>query len=140
MEEKFRQTFEASEREHQERVTMTVEEHERKCALYEDQIKECEKLTQSKVEEISQVRLQAEEAAAAAAKKLSLVQATLDDAREQVRTLTDELQAQTKGAKEMDGVAAFGMLHENYSRRTLGRMFRVQRECMYPKAAKDLRR
>ena len=39
---------------------------------------------------------------------------------------------------DMDGVEAYGRLHKEYSRRTLGRMFRVQRECMYPKAAKDL--
>ena len=33
---------------------------------------------------------------------------------------------------ESDGVRARVKLHANYSRRTLGRMFRVQRECMYP--------
>jgi hypothetical protein len=38
----------------------------------------------------------------------------------------------------MDGVEAHGKLHANYSRRTLGRMFRVQRERMYPKQVKDL--
>ena len=43
-----------------------------------------------------------------------------------------------KGARDMDGVEAYGMLHENYSKRTMGRMFRVQRECMYPKAVKEL--
>lgn len=43
-----------------------------------------------------------------------------------------------KGAGNMDGVEAYGKLHANYSKRTLGRMFRVQRECMYPKAVKDL--
>ena len=43
-----------------------------------------------------------------------------------------------KAARDMDGVEAYGKLHENYSRRTLGRMFRVQRECMYPKPVKDM--
>ena len=38
----------------------------------------------------------------------------------------------------MDGVRAWARLHANYSRRTLGRMFRVQRECMYPKPVKDV--
>ena len=38
----------------------------------------------------------------------------------------------------MDGMGAWVRLHANYSRRTLGRMFRVQRECMYPKPAKDV--
>ena len=33
---------------------------------------------------------------------------------------------------------AWARLHANYSRRTLGRMLRVQRECMYPKLAKDV--
>ena len=39
---------------------------------------------------------------------------------------------------EMDGVRAWARLHANFGRRTLGRMFRVQRECMYPKPAKDV--
>ena len=43
-----------------------------------------------------------------------------------------------KSVSEMDGVRAWARLHANYSRRTLGRMFRVQRECMYPKLAKDV--
>ena len=43
-----------------------------------------------------------------------------------------------KGAKDMDGLLAYSLLHENYSKRTLGRMFRMQRECMYPRGAKDL--
>ena len=34
---------------------------------------------------------------------------------------------------------AWSTLYANYSRRTLRRMFRVQRECMYPKLAKDVR-
>ena len=38
----------------------------------------------------------------------------------------------------MDGVRAWARLHVNYSRRTLGIMFRVQRECMYPKLVKDV--
>ena len=38
----------------------------------------------------------------------------------------------------MDGVRAWARLHANYSRRTLGRMFRVQRECMYPMLVKDV--
>ena len=38
-----------------------------------------------------------------------------------------------KSVSEMDGVRAWVRLHANCSRRTLGRMFRVQRECMYPK-------
>ena len=37
-----------------------------------------------------------------------------------------------------NGVGAWARLHANYSRRTLGRMFRVQRKCMYPKPAKDV--
>ena len=44
-----------------------------------------------------------------------------------------------RGVSELDGLVAWGTLHERYSRRTLGRMFRVQRECMYPKQAKNLR-
>ena len=43
-----------------------------------------------------------------------------------------------KSVSEMDGVRAWARLHANYSRRTLGRMFRVQRECMYPKPVKDV--
>ena len=43
-----------------------------------------------------------------------------------------------KSVSEMDGVRAWARLHANCSRRTLGRMFRVQRECMYPKPVKDV--
>ena len=43
-----------------------------------------------------------------------------------------------KSVTEMDGVRSWARLHANCSRRTLGRMFRVQRECMYPKPAKDV--
>ena len=41
-----------------------------------------------------------------------------------------------KSVSEMDGVRAWARLHVDYSRRTLGTMFRVQRECMYPKPVK----
>ena len=43
-----------------------------------------------------------------------------------------------KGATDMDGVLAYGLLHGNYSKRRMGRMFRIQRECLYPRAVKDL--
>ena len=36
------------------------------------------------------------------------------------------------------GVEAWSKLHANFSRKMLGIMFRVQRECMYPKAVKDV--
>ena len=38
-----------------------------------------------------------------------------------------------RGVSEMDGVKAFGVLHARYNRRTMGRMFRMQKDCMYPK-------
>ena len=44
-----------------------------------------------------------------------------------------------KGVAELDGLLAWGTLNKQYSQRTIGRMFRVQRECMYPKQAKNLR-
>ena len=43
-----------------------------------------------------------------------------------------------KSVTELDGVGAWARLHANQSRRELGRMFTVQRECMYPKPAKDV--
>ena len=43
-----------------------------------------------------------------------------------------------KSVSDMDGVRAWARLHANYSRRTLGRMFRVQCECMYSKLLKDV--
>ena len=43
-----------------------------------------------------------------------------------------------KSVSEIDRVRAWARLHANYSRRTLGRMFRVQRECMYPKLVTDV--
>ena len=36
------------------------------------------------------------------------------------------------------GVAAWSRLHANYRRRTLGRIFRVQRECTYGKPTTDV--
>ena len=38
----------------------------------------------------------------------------------------------------LDGVEAWGRLHQKYSQKTMGRMFRLQRECMYPRAVKKL--
>ena len=43
-----------------------------------------------------------------------------------------------KGVASVDGILAYGLLHKRYSQRTLGRMFRLQNECMYPKMARDL--
>ena len=55
-----------------------------------------------------------------------------------VRYTGGEAATVVREAGEMDGVEAYGRLHENYNKRTIGRMFRVQRENMYPKAAKDV--
>ena len=54
------------------------------------------------------------------------------------RYTSGEAATVVKGAAVMDGVAAYGLLHENYSKKTMGRMFRIQRECMYPKEVKEL--
>ena len=35
-----------------------------------------------------------------------------------------------KGVAELDGLMAWGTLNKQYSQRTIGRMFRVQRDCM----------
>ena len=40
--------------------------------------------------------------------------------------------------RELDGVEAWCRLHVIYNRRALGRMFRVQQECMSSKVAKDI--
>ena len=54
------------------------------------------------------------------------------------RYTSGEAATVVRGAAVMDGVAACGLLHENYSKKTMGRMFRILRECMYPKEVKDL--
>ena len=54
------------------------------------------------------------------------------------RYTTSEALTIVKSVSEMDGVRAWARLHANCSRRTLGRMFRVQLECMYPKPVKDV--
>ena len=54
------------------------------------------------------------------------------------RYTNSEASTIVKSVTELDGVGAWAKLHANYSRRTLGRMFRVQRECMYPKPTKDV--
>ena len=43
-----------------------------------------------------------------------------------------------RGVDGLDGVKAFGALHARYNRRTMGRMFRMQKECMYPKSVKTV--
>ena len=43
-----------------------------------------------------------------------------------------------KSVSEMDGVRAWARLQAKCSKRTLRRMFRMQRECMYPKPLKDV--
>ena len=50
-----------------------------------------------------------------------------------------EAATMVRGVAEYDGLLAWGTLHARYNRRTLGRMFRVQRDCMYPKQARSLK-
>ena len=38
-----------------------------------------------------------------------------------------EAGAVVRGVTSMDGILAYGLLHERYNRRTLGRMFRLRR-------------
>jgi len=55
------------------------------------------------------------------------------------RYTTGEAAALVKSTKnERDGVEAYGRMHESFNKKTMGRMFRIQRECMYPKEVKDL--
>ena len=54
------------------------------------------------------------------------------------RCASSEASRIVKSVTDLDGVGALAKLHANYSRRTLGRMFRVQRECIYLKPAKDV--
>ena len=51
--------------------------------------------------------------------------------------VTSEASTIARTATEMDGVESWRKLRENFSRRTLGRMFRVQRGCVYPKSVKE---
>ena len=39
---------------------------------------------------------------------------------------------------ELDGMEAWEKQNEDFSRRTLGRTFRVHRECVYPKLVEDV--
>ena len=54
------------------------------------------------------------------------------------RYTSSEASTTAKSVSELDGVRAWAKLHANYNRRMLVRMFRVQRECMYPRPAKDV--
>ena len=51
---------------------------------------------------------------------------------------TDEAANVDRSVNSMCGVEAYGRLHMTYSSRTMGRLFRMQRECMYPKAVREL--
>ena len=41
-----------------------------------------------------------------------------------------------KSAGDHDGIAAWGRVHTKYKRRTITRLMRIQKGCMYPKEAK----
>ena len=56
-----------------------------------------------------------------------------------VRFTTSEAATIVRSTTSLDGAEAWGRLHANYSRRTMGRMFRVQRDCLYPPVVKDLK-
>ena len=51
-----------------------------------------------------------------------------------VRFTTEEAATVVKSVSSMCGVEACGRLYGTYSSRTMGRLFRMRRECMHPKA------
>ena len=55
-----------------------------------------------------------------------------------VRDIGSEASTTVKSGTELDLVGVWARLHANDCRRTVERMFRVQRECMSPKPAKDV--
>ena len=56
-----------------------------------------------------------------------------------VRYTTSEAATIVRSTTDLDGAEAWGKLHASYSRRTVGRMFRVQRESLYPPVVKNLK-
>ena len=52
--------------------------------------------------------------------------------------INSEASTIVKSVTGLEGIVAWTSLHAKYSRRTLGRIFRAQREGMYPKLAKDV--
>jgi len=102
MEERYRQAFEASQREHQEIHTVTTEEHDGHCAVYEDQIKKCEAITQARIDELAALRKKSELEAQEAAHSLSCVRTELSDYKSQAETLSREIEAERTAAKEME--------------------------------------
>ena len=54
--------------------------------------------------------------------------------------INSEASTIVKNETGLEGIVAWTSLHAKYSRRTLGKIYRVQRECMYPKLAKDVGR
>ena len=54
------------------------------------------------------------------------------------RFTTGEAATLVRGVLDLDGLRAYGILHDRYNKKTMGRLFRMQRECMYPRAVKNL--
>ena len=55
-----------------------------------------------------------------------------------VRTTTGEAAAIVRNVESYDGTEAWGLLNTACNKRTLGRIFRLQKECCYPKRVDDV--
>ena len=61
------------------------------------------------------------------------------DLYQQLVMLTDgEAKMIVKSVVESDGYKAWGRLHAKYNKRTLARLMRVHKECMYPEQVRDI--
>jgi hypothetical protein len=54
------------------------------------------------------------------------------------RHTTSEAAIIVRSVKTMEGLETWNKLYEAYTGRTIGRLFRLQRECMYPRPSKDV--
>ena len=52
---------------------------------------------------------------------------------------TEEAKMVVKAEENADGFVAYSRLHAKYSRRTLARIMRIHKECMYPSQVKDVK-
>jgi hypothetical protein len=70
--------------------------------------------------------------------KLSIMKASQELYSVLVRFTAGEAANVVRATDALDGLEAWGRLNAAYHRRTLGRMVRVQRECLYPRPVKEL--
>ena len=87
-------------KEHQTRTSMTVEDFEKRVAIYEDALAKANAATQARVAEIGRITLAADEAASLATRRQSQLELEVAEAKAQIGRLDFDLNQTRKNAKQ----------------------------------------